>query len=82
MAERVEFAFLRAELRTGLTTAKISATAKGEAKKRRNREMSRKAYDTALHFLAKSNVTDSELAELRPQVEELRKALRELGEDV
>jgi len=82
MAERVEFAFLRTELHTGLTTAKIAATAKDDKKKQRNRTMARKAYDSALHFLRKSEITESEVAELKPQIEELRKALRELGEDV
>lgn len=82
MAERVGLEFLRAELHTGLTTANIAASAKDAQKKQRNHRMARKAYDTAMYFLEKSDLTESELAELKVQIEELRNALRALGEDV
>lgn len=82
MPERVEFEFLRTELHTGLTTARIAATATRAEKKQRNRVMARKAYDTALHFMGKSEISDDEAAALKDELEELRSALRELGEDV
>ena len=82
MPERAEYAFLRAEVHTGITTAKIAASAKHDGKKQRNRQIARKAYDTALHFLKKSEITESEAAELKTELEELRDALRQLGEDV
>lgn len=82
MPSPAEVRFLYAEVLTGLTTAKIALTTKSTEKKERNRAMARRAYDTVLRFVPKTYVTDSEAADLREKLEQLKADLRALGEDV
>ena len=74
--------FLRTELRTGLTMAKIARKAQSPNKADRNRVNARKAYDTALRFFAKTALTEEEAEELRGMITRLKLALSELGEEL
>ena len=74
--------FLRTELRTGLTMAKIAREAQSRNKIDRNRANARKAYDTALHFIAKTSLMEEEAEEIRGMITKLKLALRELGEEL
>ena len=82
MPELAELRFLRAEVLTGLTTAKIALTTKSAGKNERNRAIARKAYDTVLRFFPKAEVTETGIADLLEKMEQLKDALRRLGEDV
>lgn len=74
--------FLKTELQTGITFADIALSAKYPDKLKRNAANARKAYDTALKFMAKSSEKSRFKATLDQLVERLRSKLRELGEDV
>ena len=74
--------FLRTELRTGLTMARIALEAQSKNKVDRNRANARKAYDSALHFLAKATLTEEEAEEIRGMITRLKLALADLGEQV
>jgi hypothetical protein len=74
--------FLRTELRTGLTMARIALEAESRNKVDRNRANARKAYDTALRFIAKTPLTDEEAEEIRAMITRLKLALAELGEEL
>ena len=73
---------MRTELRTGLTMARIALEAESRNKVDRNRVNARKAYDTALRFLAKTPLTDEEAEEIRGMITRLKLALAELGEEL
>jgi len=72
--------FLRTELRTGLTMARIALEAQSWNRVNRNRVNARKAYDTALRFVAKTPLKDEEAEEIRGMITRLKLALVELGE--
>jgi predicted transcriptional regulator len=79
---QAEIDFLRTELHTGLTMAKIASSAEHQDKFDRNRINSRKAYDTVLHFLKKTALTESEAEEIRDMLKQLKSALVDLGEEL
>ena len=74
--------FLRTELRTGLTMARIALEAQSRKKVDRNRANARKAYDTALRFIAKTTLKEEEADEIRGMITRLKLALADLGEPV
>ena len=81
-ADETGVEFLRTELRTGLTMAKIARETQSPNKADRNRANARKAYDTALRFFAKTSLTDEEAEELRGMITRLKSALTALGEEL
>ena len=81
-ADAAEIEFLRAELLTGLTLTKIAREAKYEDKRERNRLNARKAYDSILRFMPKTDMGNEELNDIRSRLEQLRSELRLLGEQV
>jgi len=80
--DAAEIEFLRAELLTGLTLTKIAREAKYEDKRERNRLNARKAYDSILRFMPKTDMGNEELNDIRSRLEQLRSELRLLGEQV
>jgi hypothetical protein len=74
--------FLRSELDTGLTLAKIARSAKRADKRNRNLHNARKAYETVLRFLPGIILTTSQAREMKSKLEQLKKELRRIGEDV
>ncbi len=77
---RAELEFLRAELTTGLTLARIALDAQDEEKIERNRVNARKAYDSILHFMPRSFVPTAEWEEIKSKLAQLRDELKLLGE--
>ena len=73
--------FLRAEIRLGLTMAKIAREAAYDAKRERTRANARKAYDTVIYFVPKmKGLTAEEITKFKFGLAQLKSALRELGE--
>ena len=81
-ANAVGLEFLRTELATGVTFAKIVLETKDESKVGRNRANARKAYDAVLHFMPGTALSAEEAQELEARVAQLKSALQRLGEDV
>jgi hypothetical protein len=81
MFDQAGIDFIRAELKTGSTLAHIALNADGE-KRERNRINARKAYDSILHFLPTSMLSDVELAEIKESLAKLQGDLQSLGEEV
>src|SRR5262249_20555027 len=81
-ANSSEVEFLRAELDTGLTMARIALAATREDKTNRNRTYARKAYDSLLRFIPRARLTPKETDEIKLQLEVLRSKLLELGEEL
>jgi hypothetical protein len=77
-----ELEFLRTELHSGLTLAKLSRTANHSAKSERNRANARKAYDAVLRFMGRVLLTGKEAKEVNTKLNHLKSELRKLGEDV
>lgn len=76
-------AFIRAELTTGLTMSGIALGAgDDEQKRQRNHVNAKKAYDSILHFMPDTTLTDAELDEVREALKKLRSNLSQLGEDL
>jgi len=80
--ENREIQFIRAEVLTGLTFAKIALGSRHQEKTDRNRANARKAYDTLLRFMPRDNATPGAWEEIRAQVEELKSHLQQLGENL
>lgn len=80
--ENREIEFIRAEVLTGLTFAKIALGSRHQDKIDRNRVNARKAYDTLLRFMPRDNVTTEEWDEVRAKIAELKTQLQRLGEKV
>ena len=80
--DAVTFEFLKTELETGNTFAKVALSAKHADKLERNRANARKAYDTALKFFGTASVDTASAVELKRLLEDLRAKLGELGEAV
>ena len=74
--------FIRAELNTGFTLSRIALDAPEGVKRERNRTKARKAYDSILHFLPTSMLSDVELAEIKESLARLQGDLQSLGEEV
>jgi hypothetical protein len=77
-----EVEFLRAELDTGFTLARIALHATHEDKTNRNRRNARKAYDSLLHFIPRATLAPEEADEIKSKLETLRSKLLELGEEI
>jgi hypothetical protein len=77
-----ELGFLRAELQTGLTLARIALDSPRRDTILRNRANARKAYDVLLRFIPKVSLTPDEAKEINSGVQELGSKLRQLGEEV
>ena len=60
---RSGLAFVRLELRTGLTLSRIARSAARQDKRERNRTNARKAYDAAMLYIGKFELTRTEDAE-------------------
>jgi hypothetical protein len=71
--------FLTTELELGNAFAK-SARSGGEGEKSRNRKNARKAYDSVLHFLEKTTLTQEAKAEINDELAALKSDLQSLGE--
>lgn len=78
----VTLEFLKTELETGHTFAKLALSAKYRDKLERNKANARKAYDTALKFLGSSSVDAASAVEINRLLEDLRAKLGDLGEAV
>lgn len=78
----VEIDFLRCEIDTGLTLAKIALDANRRDRRNRNRLNARKAYDTVLRFMPRVSLTREEVSEMKIRVEHLKAELVRLGEEV
>jgi hypothetical protein len=74
--------FLRAELLAGMTRANIAQNTLDESKKQRNRVEARKAYDAILHFLPQTLLLPEDQIEIGSKLNDLKFALRLLGEEV
>ena len=74
--------FLRSEIDTGLTLAKIALDAHRRDRRNRNRLNARKAYDTVMRFMPRVNLTPEETSEMKIRVEHLKAELVRLGEEV
>ena len=76
--------FLLTELKTGLTFASLALSAPDydRAKIERDTRNARKAYDSYLRFRDRVNLTDAERTELQNVADELKQALRSLGEKI
>ena len=74
--------FLRKELRTGLTMARIALEAESRNKVDRNRANARKALMTRRCVSLPSPLTDEEAEAIRAMITRLKLALAELGEEL
>lgn len=77
-----EIGFLRTELLTGLTLARIAIETTSRQTADRNRALARKAYDAILHFLPKVKLSSDEAKEIQSTLEQLQLKLRRLGEKI
>lgn len=80
MGNEAEVESLRAELDTGLTMAQIALDASHAEKTERNRTNARKAYDSLLHFIPRTQLEPEIADEIDVKLEQLRLKLHELGE--
>jgi predicted RNA-binding Zn ribbon-like protein len=71
---------IKTELDVGFTFASIALQADDENKRLRNCENARKAYDTALHILSTTEVTQGDADGIYEKIAHLKGALIELGE--
>ena len=85
-SKTVSISFLKIELGTGLTFAKLAQDSEiGSANRDRNQANARKAYDTIMQWHRRHSASDAvgiDMQELEPELTELRSVLQELGEDV
>lgn len=72
--------FVNVELETGLTFMRIAIGARGRSKIERNRMNARKAYDSALHFLAAVSLNQEETRLVQEKLAALKSGLEKLGE--
>ena len=71
-------AFVEIELQIGMTFASIAANARDEIKFTRNRENARRAYRTALYFVNRFYLSDTQSAKFHKMLGELERSLRAL----
>jgi hypothetical protein len=74
--------FLRSELETGLTLARIARSSTRADKRNRNLLNARRAYEAVLRFMPGVILTTSQSRDLKNKLERLKKDLRTLGEDI
>lgn len=80
MPQRPQAVFLKTELKTGLTFAKIALESKDPSKISRNTLNARKAYDTLLHFLKEAELTTADHVLVQQLLAKLKSDLVELGQ--
>ena len=73
---------IHTELETGLTLARVASVARYQDKIDRNRANARKAYDTALKYIARTALPSGESAEIQHKLEKLKRELQQLGEAI
>ena len=80
----VSLEFLFTELSSGLTFASVALSAQpGDTEKiKRNSHNARIAYETILRFQPRVNMLDAEKTRLAEGLDELKKVLRSLGENI
>lgn len=76
----VSLEFVKTELETGITFARIALSAKHADKLERNKANARLAYDTALRFAER--LTPKQAADVDALIKDLRGKLEELGESL
>lgn len=77
----VELDFLRSEIVTGLTLARIAHDANRQDRRTRNSINARKAYDAVVHFMPRVNLNPEETNEMKTKLEHLKSELEKLGEE-
>jgi hypothetical protein len=81
-ASTADINFLRTELHTGLTLARLALSADRKDKHERNRMNARKAYDAVLRFAPRIMLRRDEAKEIKSRLSELKSDLQSLGEDL
>ena len=79
---RVSAAFLKTDLKTGITFARIARVADDDIRKNRNCRAARKAYDTVLRMIGRIGMNASEGRVIREELMRLRELLLALEEAV
>ena len=76
--------FLRTELQTGLTFARVALSARPNDidKIQRDTKNAREAYDSFLKFRERVSLSEDEKQEITEQAEKLKDALRKLGQSL
>lgn len=72
--------FLKIDTETALIFAKIALQTNDPAKRKRNRENARKAYDTIQRLAKKLSLTSGEETSMNERLDQLRRDLMELDE--
>lgn len=80
MPQRAQAVFLKTELQTGLTFAKVALESKDPNKILRNTLNARKAYDTLLHFLKEAELNNADQVKVQQLLRKLKSDLLELGQ--
>ena len=78
--EAAKIGFILTELDLALTFCRVAESADDEGKAKRNKAHARKAYDSAIHFLASATLTPQIKQEISDKIERLRLLLAGLGE--
>lgn len=78
--KQVSTDFLKVDLETALTFTGIALQADNDAKKKRNQQSARKAYDTILKLLRNVEPEEGDAQVLRSNLERLKSELQRLGE--
>ena len=77
---RASLQFLKIDLETALTFAKIARETSDEWRMKRNRQAARKAYDTMMHLVPKVDVNADDRRVLSRGLVQLKSELSALGE--
>jgi uncharacterized lipoprotein YehR (DUF1307 family) len=72
--------FLKLDVETALTFTSIALQTKDAARKQRNRQSARRAYDTVMRFLERVSLSDQEAEGLAVKLDRLKADLKTLGE--
>ncbi len=75
-------AFLKTDLKVGLTFARIARQKPDNPERQQNQKNARIAYDTVLRFLERMRLSDANEAEIQSRAAELKGLLKKLGESV
>ena len=62
--------------------SRIALNAEDKEKRERNRINARKAYESILHYLPESTLSEREIEEIQTRLAELRSDLQSLGEKI
>jgi hypothetical protein len=72
--------FLKVDLETALTFTGIALQTDSDAKKKRNQQSARKAYDTVIRLMHNVNPDEGDARVLRTNLKRLKSELKMLGE--